>query len=57
MYTHTVLLHQAGHRVILVTSGAVAVGCQRMHLQERPKNLITKQAVAAIGQGAAVAAR
>ena len=42
-------MRQAGIRVILVTSGAVSVGCQRLRLKERPKELVTKQAVAAIG--------
>jgi glutamate 5-kinase len=43
-------LKQRGFQVILVTSGAVAVGCQRLGLAGRPESLITKQAVAAIGQ-------
>lgn len=43
-------LKQRGFHVILVTSGAVAVGCQRMGLTARPKSLVTKQAIAAIGQ-------
>lgn len=44
-------LRRAGHRVVLVSSGAVAFGCQRMHLKARPSDLHTKQAIAAIGQG------
>lgn len=44
-------LRQQGHRVILVSSGAVGVGCVRLGLQERPKNIALKQAVAAVGQG------
>jgi glutamate 5-kinase len=40
-----------GNRVILVTSGAVGVGCARLGLTERPKNIALKQAVAAVGQG------
>jgi glutamate 5-kinase len=43
-------LKQRGYQVILVTSGAVAVGCQRMGLTARPKAVVTKQAIAAIGQ-------
>ena len=46
-----VSLRAAGHRVVIVSSGAVSVGCQRLGLQERPKDLVTKQAVAAVGQG------
>ncbi|WP_427160030.1 glutamate 5-kinase [Aliinostoc sp. HNIBRCY26] len=44
-------LRQQGHRVILVSSGAVGVGCARLGLTERPKAIALKQAVAAVGQG------
>ncbi|NET02767.1 MAG: glutamate 5-kinase [Sphaerospermopsis sp. SIO1G2] len=44
------LRHQ-GHNVILVSSGAVGVGCARLGLTERPKTIALKQAVAAVGQG------
>ncbi|MEB3268900.1 MAG: glutamate 5-kinase, partial [Leptolyngbya sp.] len=44
------LRHQ-GHRVILVSSGAVGVGCARLGLSDRPRTLSLKQAVAAVGQG------
>ena len=44
-------LRQQGHQVILVSSGAVGVGCARLGLTERPKELALKQAVAAVGQG------
>ncbi|RZM79858.1 glutamate 5-kinase [Leptolyngbya iicbica LK] len=44
-------LQNAGHRVILVSSGAVGVGCARLNLAERPKTISMKQAVAAVGQG------
>jgi glutamate 5-kinase len=40
-----------GHRIILVSSGAVGVGCARLGLTERPKSIALKQAVAAVGQG------
>lgn len=43
-------LRKEGYQVILVTSGAVAVGCQRLGLKSRPQRVITKQVVAAIGQ-------
>lgn len=39
-----------GHEVILVTSGAIAVGTARMGLDERPRALRMKQAAAAVGQ-------
>jgi glutamate 5-kinase len=44
-------LRQQGHQVVLVSSGAVGIGCRRLHLSERPKTLAMKQAVAAVGQG------
>lgn len=39
-----------GNEVILVSSGAIAVGIQKMHLPERPTELRMKQAAAAVGQ-------
>lgn len=44
-------LRQRGDRVVLVSSGAVGVGCARLGLTERPRNIAMKQAVAAVGQG------
>lgn len=44
-------LQQQGHRVVLVSSGAVGVGCARLGLIERPRSIALKQAVAAVGQG------
>lgn len=44
-------LRTAGHYVVLVTSGAVGVGCVRLRLPERPRTMALKQAVAAVGQG------
>ncbi len=44
-------LRRRGHRVILVSSGAVGVGCARLGLTERPRAIALKQAVAAVGQG------
>ena len=40
----------AGHEVILVSSGAIAVGAGKMRLKERPVTLKEKQAAAAVGQ-------
>ncbi|TFY72542.1 hypothetical protein EVG20_g485 [Dentipellis fragilis] len=48
-------LREQGHKVVLVSSGAIGVGLQRMDLQSRPKNLSGKQALAAIGQGRLIA--
>ncbi|MDJ0575554.1 MAG: glutamate 5-kinase [Xenococcaceae cyanobacterium MO_234.B1] len=44
-------LRSQGHRVVLVSSGAVGVGCVRLNLAERPRKMALKQAVAAVGQG------
>ncbi|MGV2827974.1 glutamate 5-kinase [Myxosarcina sp. GI1(2024)] len=44
-------LRAQGHRVVLVSSGAVGVGCARLNLTERPRKMALKQAVAAVGQG------
>ncbi len=44
-------IRRAGDKVILVSSGAVGVGCARLGLTERPKAIALKQAVAAVGQG------
>ena len=43
-------LHGLGHEVILVTSGAIAVGTAKLGLAERPRELRMKQATAAVGQ-------
>lgn len=44
-------LRRQGHRLVLVSSGAVGVGCARLGLKERPRTIALKQAVAAVGQG------
>ena len=43
-------LSGGGWEVILVTSGAIAVGTAKMGLAERPRELRMKQAAAAVGQ-------
>ena len=43
-------LFEAGHEVIVVSSGAVAAGLGALGLQERPDDLTAIQACAAIGQ-------
>lgn len=40
----------AGHEVILVSSGAIGMGRGKLSLKERPKDIPTKQAAAAVGQ-------
>ncbi len=44
-------LKNQGYAVILVSSGAVGVGCTRLNLRTRPKLIALKQAAAAVGQG------
>jgi glutamate 5-kinase len=43
-------IKNAGHEVILVSSGAIGMGMGKLHLRERPKTLPEKQAAAAVGQ-------
>ncbi|MCC8104244.1 MAG: glutamate 5-kinase [Clostridiales bacterium] len=43
-------IHNMGNEVVLVSSGAIAVGIQKMHLKEKPAELRMKQAAAAVGQ-------
>ncbi len=43
-------LRNAGHEIILVSSGAVGLGVGKLNLKERPKDTPTKQAAAAVGQ-------
>lgn len=40
-----------GKEIILVTSGAVSAGMDRLGCQEKPKTIPEKQAMAAVGQG------
>ncbi|KAJ3290057.1 hypothetical protein HK104_007044 [Borealophlyctis nickersoniae] len=46
-----VRLRSEGHRVVLVSSGAAAVGLKRLGLAKKPKHIPQVQAVAAVGQG------
>ena len=39
-----------GHEVILVTSGAIAMGVGKLNFRNRPTDIPTKQAAAAVGQ-------
>lgn len=39
-----------GRQIVLVTSGAIAIGVARLRLKEKPKEMKEKQAVAAVGQ-------
>lgn len=42
--------HTAGSEVILVSSGAIAIGAPFLKLSDRPQDLATQQAAAAVGQ-------
>ena len=43
-------LKNAGHEVVLVSSGAIGMGVGKLSLKERPQDMPTKQAAAAVGQ-------
>ncbi|KAG0643561.1 Aspartate/glutamate/uridylate kinase [Tuber brumale] len=45
-----VRLRRDGHRVILVSSGAIGIGLRRLDIEKRPKHLSAAQAIAAVGQ-------
>ncbi len=44
-------LHNMGHEVVLVSSGAVGVGLGKLNISKRPESTMELQAAAAIGQG------
>lgn len=43
-------IQNLGNEIILVSSGAIAVGANKMHLPEKPTTMRMKQAAAAVGQ-------
>ncbi|MBQ2297091.1 MAG: glutamate 5-kinase [Ruminiclostridium sp.] len=43
-------LKNAGHEIILVSSGAIGMGVGKLSLAQRPSDIPTKQAAAAVGQ-------
>ena len=43
-------LKNAGHEIIFVSSGAIGMGVGKLGLSERPSDMPTKQAAAAVGQ-------
>ena len=43
-------LKNAGHEVVLVSSGAIGMGVGKLSLKQRPADMPTKQAAAAVGQ-------
>ncbi|GMM32919.1 glutamate 5-kinase [Saccharomycopsis crataegensis] len=50
-----VKLRRQGHRIVIVSSGAIAVGLKRVGLTSKPKQLSKVQALASIGQGRLIA--
>ncbi|RHZ80631.1 hypothetical protein Glove_134g257 [Diversispora epigaea] len=51
MVETVIKLRSLGHRVVLVTSGAIGVGLRRLEMDKKPKKLASIQALAAVGQG------
>jgi glutamate 5-kinase len=45
------LLKEEGRELLLVSSGAIAAGMERLNLKERPSSISELQATAAVGQG------
>ena len=43
-------IQNMGYEVILVSSGAIAVGCNKLNMQTKPDSMRMKQAAAAVGQ-------
>ena len=43
-------IQNMGNEIVLVSSGAIAIGAQKMQLAEKPNTLRLKQAAAAVGQ-------
>lgn len=43
--------HDAGHDIVLISSGAIAAGLRPLGLRRRPRDLAHQQAAAAVGQG------
>ncbi|WP_267525557.1 glutamate 5-kinase [Campylobacter sp. MG1] len=44
-------LKNQGKEIILVSSGAIAVGTERLALEKRPRDIVGKQVASAVGQG------
>lgn len=43
-------LKNSGHEIVIVSSGAIGMGVGKLSLKERPSDMPTKQAAAAVGQ-------
>lgn len=44
-------LHQQGHKIVVVTSGAIAAGRESLNYPELPTTIASKQLLASVGQG------
>lgn len=40
-------LRSCGHKVVIVSSGAIGIGMKRMNIQQRPVDLTAKQVISA----------
>ncbi|MGV8085863.1 MAG: glutamate 5-kinase [Candidatus Bilamarchaeum sp.] len=47
-------LKNSGHQIVIVTSGAIGAGMSQLKMQEKPSDLVLKQACAAIGQSSII---
>ncbi len=47
-------LHTAGHRIVIVTSGAIAAGREHLGYPELPATIASKQLLAAVGQSSLI---
>ena len=43
-------LHNSGREIILVSSGSIGLGMSELGIRQRPKDIPTRQACAAVGQ-------
>ena len=43
-------LKESGHKIVLVTSGAIALGLQKLQIKKKPKTILGKQVAASVGQ-------
>ncbi len=43
-------IKNAGHEIVIVSSGAIALGMGKLNISKRPNDMPTKQAAAAVGQ-------
>ncbi|OBA27063.1 glutamate 5-kinase [Hanseniaspora valbyensis NRRL Y-1626] len=49
------LKREFNHKIIIVSSGGIAVGLKTLNIDQKPKEMPKKQAIAAVGQGKLIA--